>query len=86
MKISEFKDAVVKQVVMEEYFSDYDDADFEVIEAFVCKYCGVPCITEKAVNNYNIVNNNDIHDSVVNLELFMEQYLINPCSHRQECI
>ncbi len=33
MKISEFKDAAVRQAVMEEYFTGYDeDEDFEVIE------------------------------------------------------
>lgn len=34
-------------------------------DAAICKYCGTPFITEKAINNYNVTNN--IQASVVNI-------------------
>lgn len=37
------------------------------LDADICKYCGSPFVVEKAIQNYNIVNHNDIHDSVVNV-------------------
>ncbi len=36
-------------------------------EAGICKYCGTAYITEKAINNYNIVNNNYINAENLNL-------------------
>lgn len=34
-------------------------------EAGICKYCGTPFVTEKAINNYNVTNN--INANVVNI-------------------
>ena len=36
-------------------------------EAAICTYCGTPFITEKAINSYNIINNNTINTPVVNM-------------------
>lgn len=36
-------------------------------DAAICEYCGTAFIVEKAVNNYNVINNNNINASVVNM-------------------
>ena len=36
-------------------------------DAWICSYCGSPFIVEKAINNYNITNNNHIKSNVVNV-------------------
>ncbi len=36
-------------------------------DASICEYCRTPFIVEKAINNYNISNTNNISDSVVNI-------------------
>lgn len=35
--------------------------------AAICEYCGSAYIVEKAINNYNITNNNTIHADIVNI-------------------
>lgn len=37
-------------------------------EAGICKYCGTAFITEKAINNYNITNNYNIKNAVINIQ------------------
>lgn len=36
-------------------------------DAAICQYCDSAFIVEKAINNYNITNNNTIHADVVNI-------------------
>ncbi|WP_409969391.1 leucine-rich repeat protein [Bengtsoniella intestinalis] len=36
-------------------------------DAAICEFCNTPFIVEKAINNYNISNNNTITNSVVNI-------------------
>ncbi|MDE6021546.1 MAG: leucine-rich repeat domain-containing protein, partial [Ruminococcus sp.] len=36
-------------------------------DAWICPYCQSPFIVEKAINNYNITNNNNINARVVNI-------------------
>ena len=36
-------------------------------EASICEFCGSAFIVEKAINNYNVTNNNTIHAQVVNV-------------------
>lgn len=36
-------------------------------EAGICQYCGTAYVTEKAINNYNIVNNNYINAENINM-------------------
>ncbi len=36
-------------------------------DAAICQYCGSAFIVEKAINNYNITNNNNINANVVNI-------------------
>ena len=36
-------------------------------DAAICEFCGSAFIVEKAVNNYSITNNNQIHANVVNI-------------------
>ena len=36
-------------------------------DAWICEYCGSPFIVDKAINNYNITNNNTIHANTVNI-------------------
>lgn len=36
-------------------------------DAAICEFCGSAFIVEKAINNYNITNNNNIHANVVNI-------------------
>ena len=36
-------------------------------DAWICTYCSSPFIVEKAINNYNITNNNHITANVVNV-------------------
>ena len=36
-------------------------------EAAICEYCGSAFIVEKAIKNYNFVNNNKINAEVVNI-------------------
>lgn len=37
-------------------------------EAGICKHCGTAFITEKAINNYNITNNYNIQNAVINVQ------------------
>ena len=34
-------------------------------DAAICEFCGSAYIVEKAINNYNITNNNNINEYVV---------------------
>ncbi len=36
-------------------------------DATICEHCGSAFIVEKAINNYNITNNNTIHADIVNI-------------------
>ena len=36
-------------------------------DAWICDYCRSPFIVEKAINNYNVTNNNTIHANTVNI-------------------
>lgn len=36
-------------------------------DAAICEFCGSAFVVEKAVNNYNITNNNQIHAGIVNI-------------------
>lgn len=37
-------------------------------EAGICEFCGTAFITEKAINNYNITNNYNIQNAVINVQ------------------
>lgn len=36
-------------------------------DAAICEFCGSAFIVEKAINNYSITNNNEIHSNIVNI-------------------
>ncbi len=36
-------------------------------DAWICPFCGTPFIVEKAINNFNVTNYNQIHANVVNI-------------------
>lgn len=36
-------------------------------DAAICEFCGSAFIVEKAINNYSITNNNEIHANIVNI-------------------
>lgn len=51
------------------------------LEAGICKYCGTPFVTEKAINNYtNIYNTNIAQATIINQERKKEFRSVKVCS------